>query len=58
MGGNVRANRVHKECPTLVCSKTMRINLVKLPMHDFDVILGMDRHCTRYVVVSFGDECY
>ena len=39
---NVRTYRVYKDCPIVVCGKTMYANLVELPMHDFDVILGID----------------
>ena len=39
---NVRADRVHKDCPIVVCGKTMCADLVELPMNDFDIIIGMD----------------
>ena len=42
LGKNVRTDRVYKDCPIVVCGKTMCADLVELPMHDFDVILGMD----------------
>ena len=43
LGENVRTGRVYKDCPIVVSGKTMCANLVKLPMHDFDVILCLDR---------------
>ena len=42
LGENVRTDRVYKDFPIVVCGKTMCVDLVELPMHDFDVILGMD----------------
>ena len=42
LGENVKTNRVYKDYPIVVCCKTMCEDLVELPMHDFDVILGME----------------
>ena len=42
LGENVRTNRVYKDCPIVVSGKTICADLVELPMHDFDVLLGMD----------------
>ena len=39
---NVRTNRVYKDWPIVVCGKTMCVDLVELPMHDFYVILVME----------------
>ena len=39
---NVRTDRVYKDYPIVVCGKTMCTNLVELPMHHFDVIVGMN----------------
>ena len=38
----MRADRVHKNCPIVVCGKTMCADLIELPMNDFDIILDMD----------------
>ena len=38
----MRADRVHKNCPIVVCGKTMCTDLVELTMNDFDIIPGMD----------------
>ena len=35
-------DRVYKDCSIVVCGKTMCADLVVLPMHDCDVILGME----------------
>ena len=42
LGENVRTDRAYKDCPIVVSGKTMCANLIELPMHDFDIILGMD----------------
>ena len=42
LGESVRTDRVYKDCLIVVCGRTMCADLVELPMHDFDVILGMD----------------
>ena len=42
LGENVRTDRVYKDYPIVVSGKTMFVDSVELPMHDFDVILGMD----------------
>ena len=42
LGENVRTNRVYKDCPIVVCDKTMCVDLVELPTNDFDVILVIE----------------
>ena len=42
LGENVRTDRVYKDFPKVVSGKTMCAYLIELPMHNFDVILGMD----------------
>ena len=42
LGKNVRTDRVYKDCPIVVSGETICEDLVVLPMHDFDVILGLD----------------
>ncbi|XP_069154506.1 uncharacterized protein [Solanum lycopersicum] len=39
---NVGTDRVNRDWPIVVSGKTMCADLVELPMHDFDVTLGMD----------------
>ena len=39
---NVRADRVYKDFPIIVCCRTMCEHLVDLPMNDFDIILCME----------------
>ena len=65
LGESVRTDRVHKDCPIVVCGKTMCVDLVKLPMHGFDVIIGMDwlhsfyacmDYCSRFVRFCFPNK--
>ena len=65
LGENVRTDRVYKDCPIVVCGKTISADLVELPMHDFDVIPCMDwlQSCyacfdchTRVVILGFPIE--
>ena len=51
LGENVRTDRVYKDFQILVCGKAMCTYLVELPMHDFDVILGINwfHSCYAYM---------
>ena len=42
MGHSVRVNRVYKKCPLMVHDREFSIDLISLPFHEFDLILGMD----------------
>ena len=53
LGENVRSDRVCKDYPIVVSGKTMCADLVKLSMHDFDVILGMDWLHSYYACMDF-----
>ena len=37
LGENVITDRVYKDCPIVVCGKTMCAKLAELPMNNFDV---------------------
>ena len=39
---SVRVNRVHKNCLLMVHDREFSVDLIALPFHDFDLILGMD----------------
>ena len=41
LGNSVRVNRVYKNCPLLVHDREISIDLIVLPFHEFDLILGM-----------------
>ena len=53
LGENVRTDRVYKDCPIVVSGKTMCANLIELPMHDFDIILGMDWLQSCYACLDY-----
>ena len=42
LGHSVRVNRVYKNCPLLVHDREFLIDMISLPFHEFDLILGMD----------------
>ena len=42
LGHSVRVNRVYKNCPLLVHDREFLVDLIALPFHEFDLILGMD----------------
>ena len=42
MGHSVRVNRVYKNYPLLVHDREFSVDLITLPFHEFDLILGMD----------------
>ena len=42
LGENVRTYRVYMDCLIVECGKTRCVDLVELPMHDFDIILCME----------------
>ena len=42
LGYSVRVNRVYKNCPLLVHDREFLVDLIALPFHEFDLILGMD----------------
>ena len=42
LGHNVRVNYVYKNCPLMVHDREFSVDLIALPFHEFDLILGMD----------------
>ena len=42
LGHSVRVNRVYKNCPLLVHGREFSVDLISLPFHEFDLILGMN----------------
>ena len=42
LGHSVRVNRVHKNCPLMVHGREFSVDLIALPFHEFNLILGMD----------------
>ena len=42
LGHSVRVNRVYKNSPLMIHDREFLVDLIALPFHDFDFILGMD----------------
>ena len=42
LGHSVRVNQVYKNCPLTVHDREFSVDLISLPFHEFDLILGMD----------------
>ena len=42
LGHCVRVNRVYKNCPLVIHDREFSVDLIALPFHEFDLILGMD----------------
>ena len=42
LGHSVRVNEVYKNYPLMVHDREFSIDLIVLPFHEFDLILGMD----------------
>ena len=41
LGHSVRVNRVYKNCPLIVHDREFSVDMIALPFHEFDSILGM-----------------
>ena len=52
LGHSVKVNRVYKNCPLLVHDREFSVNLIALPFHEFDLILGMDRLSKHRAIVD------
>ena len=52
MGHSVRVNRVYKNCPLMVHDKEFSVDLIALPFHEFDLILGMDWLSKHWAIVD------
>ena len=52
LGHSVRLNRVYKNCPLLVHDREFSVDLIALPFHEFDLILGMDWLSKHRVIVD------
>ena len=42
LGRSVRVNRVYKNCPLVIHDREFFVDLIALPLHEFDLILEMD----------------
>ena len=42
LGHSVNVNRVYKNCPIVIHDRKFSADLIALPFHEYDLILGMD----------------
>ena len=52
LGYSVRVNRVYKNCPLLVQDMEFSVDLIALPFHEFDLILGIDWLSKHWAIVD------
>ena len=45
-------NQIYRECPLIVQGSLFSADLMELPFHEFDIILGMDWLCVHRAVVD------
>ena len=55
LGHSVRVNQVYKECPLMVHDREFSVDLIALPFHEFDLILGMD-WLSKHQVIVYCDK--
>ena len=53
---SVRVNRVYKNCPLMVHDRKFLVDLITLPFHEFDLILGMDWLSKHRAIVDCDKE--
>ena len=53
LGHSVNVNRVYKNRPIVINDKEFPVNLISLPFHEFDLILGMDWLSKDRVIVNY-----
>ena len=52
LGHSVRVNRMYKNCPLMVRDREFLVDLIALPFHEFDLILGMDWLSKHWAIVD------
>ncbi|XP_077215600.1 uncharacterized protein LOC143850221 [Tasmannia lanceolata] len=56
MGGSMMSNKICRMCPIRIGERELLAELIVLPMHDFDVILGMDWLSSHYATVKCHED--
>ena len=56
LGHSVRVNRVYKNCPLMVHDREFLVDLIALPFHEFDMILGMDWLSKHRAIVDYDKK--
>ena len=52
LGHSVNVNRVYKNFPIIIHDRDFSANLIALPFHEFDLILGMDWLSKHRVIID------
>ena len=52
LGHSVRVNRLYKNCPLMIHDREFAVDLIALPFHEFDLILGMDWLSIHWAIVD------
>ena len=53
---NVRVNCVYKNCPLLVHDREFSVDIIVVPFHEFDLILGMDWLSKHQAIVDYDKK--
>ena len=56
LGHSIRVNRAYKNCPLLVHDREFSVDLIALPFHEFDLILGMDWLSKHQAIVDCDNK--
>ena len=56
LGHSVKVNRVYKNCPLVIHDREFPVDLIALPFHDFDLILGMDWLSKHWAIVDYDKK--
>ena len=52
-GHSVKVNRVYKNYPLVIHYREFSVDIIALPFHEFDLILGMDWLSKHRVIVDY-----
>ena len=56
LGHSVRVNRVYKNCLLMAHDREFLVDLITLPFHEFDLILGMDWLSKHPAIVDYDKK--
>ena len=56
LGHSVKVNQVYKNCPLIVHDREFSMDLIFLPFHEFDLILGMDWLSKHRAIVDYDKK--
>lgn len=56
LGESWLVQTIFKDCPIMIGSETLPVDLVPLPLNDFEVILGMDWLAKYYATIDYREK--